>query len=995
MNEQGVGGACPVYPDLGERYRIDRLLGQGGMGEVYQCRDQVTDRTVALKRLRPDAVERRPVLQVLFEREYHALRELAHPSIVEVFDYGISPDGSAYYTMELLGGQDLRGLAPLPWREACALLRDVASSLAIMHSRRLLHRDVSPGNVHKDALGRAKLLDFGTMATFGVQGQIVGTPPCIAPEVVHNQPLDARSDLYALGALGYYLLSGRHAYPARRIDALRDFFRSRPQTLTRLVPDAPEELCDLLTSMISLDRMARPTSAGEVIERLTAIAKLQDAGCPDESADVARAYLKTPPLLGRDPQLVWLRKQMLRAARGRGSACIIEGASGIGRTRMLDALELEGKLAGATVLTAAACAGARSPYGVVASLAQSLVVQLPDLARRRFEPHGPAIAPVLPELVQQLSHKEPSVHPSAGRAGDMDSVAMAALADWIDGVADERTLVIAVDDLQGVDEPSLGIISALAHRAGRRRIALVTSVSTELQEPPAVTRLRRVAASIKLAPLDDEDIRRLVHSLFGEVPHVAAVAEWASRLARGKPRSCMELCEHLVERGIVEYRRGAWVLPGSLREEELPKSFEDALRARLQALSPDALAIAHAVVLTTLPLTPGDYAELLERTEDSQARSFAAVGELVAAGVLVGDGPTYRLAKHAYIEAIRSTLDQASEQRAHRRLAEIFRTRGNVVGVADHLLMAGDELEALGSVVAAHGVATGTAGSENAAAAMRHGQDTTTAVETRRRLLETCERHGRPEHERFILRRGIVGLAHAYNVSAGLPYVDPLIEQLRSALGLQHWDALGAEASDAERVRHCLAKAHQAFEEADERDRVLRPIEAIPAAVSLIGAAQSMARLAYDVRLLRRLGDFLGRLLPLSPRLEMIRDTVAHSHALTTGRVDAAWKLRQEMLEGYEQAALPDPANPDYAVAQIGRAIALHVEGYYWATRGSSAAEHWAALLEDPTHGLPEEGNAVGHLGHIWLRRASEIRYLMHLYNGDAREARRAHNEID
>src|SRR5262249_24803878 len=136
----------------------------------------------------------------MFEREFHFLSELAHPCIVSVFDYGVDEQGP-YYTMELLEGEDVRERGCIPWREACAILRDVASALSILHSRRLLHCDLSTRNVKATAEGRAKLIDFWTMAPMGVPKMIAGTAPFMSPEVLHWQSLDGRADLFSLGAL--------------------------------------------------------------------------------------------------------------------------------------------------------------------------------------------------------------------------------------------------------------------------------------------------------------------------------------------------------------------------------------------------------------------------------------------------------------------------------------------------------------------------------------------------------------------------------------------------------------------------------------------------------------------------------------------------------------------------------------------------------------------------------------------------------------------------
>ena len=168
---------------------------------------------------------------------------------------------------------------PLACARSAQLLRDVASALALLHSRRLLHRDVSPRNVRCTRDGRAKLIDFGTLVAMGPQTRIAGTPPFVPPEALHMQPLDARSDLYALGALAYYLLTGRNAYPARDIAELArgsgSAGRSGP---TQLRPELPRALDDLVMALLSLDARGRPASAAEVIERLTAIARAARRG---------------------------------------------------------------------------------------------------------------------------------------------------------------------------------------------------------------------------------------------------------------------------------------------------------------------------------------------------------------------------------------------------------------------------------------------------------------------------------------------------------------------------------------------------------------------------------------------------------------------------------------------------------------------------------------------------------------------------------------------
>lgn len=156
------------------RYEVQAEIAAGGMGAVYRVFDRVAGEVRALKRARLDGEMRRFAIEAL-EREYQVLASLDHPRIIRVFDYGVD-DRGPFYTMELLEGQDLRRAAPLPFRAACMYLRDIATSLALLHGRRLIHRDLSPSNVRLTPDGHCKLLDFGALTGFGVASRLVGTP---------------------------------------------------------------------------------------------------------------------------------------------------------------------------------------------------------------------------------------------------------------------------------------------------------------------------------------------------------------------------------------------------------------------------------------------------------------------------------------------------------------------------------------------------------------------------------------------------------------------------------------------------------------------------------------------------------------------------------------------------------------------------------------------------------------------------------------------------
>jgi serine/threonine-protein kinase len=211
--------------ELGQ-YRLKRLLGTGGMGEVYLAEHLLLRRPCALKLIRTDRAGNPDSLR-RFEREVHATAALTHPNTVHVYDYGHTVDGTFYYVMEYLPGLTLEGLiqeqGPLPASRVIHLLRQICGALSEAHAAGLIHRDVKPGNIIVCERGGvhdvAKLVDFGIVQSRAIAdqetsatapGAMVGTPSFMSPEQVNRADVvDERSDIYSLGAVGYFLLTGR------------------------------------------------------------------------------------------------------------------------------------------------------------------------------------------------------------------------------------------------------------------------------------------------------------------------------------------------------------------------------------------------------------------------------------------------------------------------------------------------------------------------------------------------------------------------------------------------------------------------------------------------------------------------------------------------------------------------------------------------------------------------------------------------------------------
>lgn len=295
------------------QYTLHDKLGGGGMGEVYRAHHAMLRRPTAVKLVRPTAVDEDTLKR--FEREVRLTARLAHPNTVAVYDYGRTPDGIFYYAMELLDGVDLQRLVdehgPMPEERVVHVLEQVCASLAEAHELGLIHRDVKPANIVLCARARAhdvvKVLDFGLVKDLRAgedlvisgPNKIAGTPLYLAPEAITApEAIDARGDLYAIGLVGWFLLTGRPVFLGKNI----------VEVCAHHLHTAPE----------------RPSSAGVTVGQdledviMRCLEKRPDARYPD--ADSLRRALRATRAAGKwtdaDARAWWTS----RAARARDGA---------------------------------------------------------------------------------------------------------------------------------------------------------------------------------------------------------------------------------------------------------------------------------------------------------------------------------------------------------------------------------------------------------------------------------------------------------------------------------------------------------------------------------------------------------------------------------------------------------------------------------------------------------------------------------------------------
>jgi hypothetical protein len=295
---------------LAGRFVVEREVGRGGVGIVYRARDEVSGQPVALKVIALPGVDAGE--EARFRREGRVLAGLSHEGIVRVVAFGQLDDGQPYIAMEWLEGEDIaqrQRRAPLPLEACVRVAADVADALAAAHAAGIVHRDVKPSNVilagsnprDRDEAFRVKLVDFGVAAAEDAKltrtGAIVGTPAYMAPEQARGDAeVDARADLYALGATLFEMIAGRppHVGPTP-IAILARLVTTPAPRLAEVLPDVPPVLDEILARLLATAPADRPGSAAEVSRALRAIA--DELGSDPDPAKRSGTYQTIPASL--------------------------------------------------------------------------------------------------------------------------------------------------------------------------------------------------------------------------------------------------------------------------------------------------------------------------------------------------------------------------------------------------------------------------------------------------------------------------------------------------------------------------------------------------------------------------------------------------------------------------------------------------------------------------------------------------------------------------
>ncbi len=667
------------------RYQIVRPLGEGGMGEVFLVEDRwERNRQVALKKLRREILS--DTTRDSFIREFTALKQLHHPNIASVYDFGYTTPGDPFFTSEYCPGPDLiTGTVKMSFSERVERAVEICRALSYIHTRGYIHADLKPENIlvvpggfpNRDTV---KLLDFGLAQHVQdkVRSRLSGTLAYLAPEVFKGRSLDVRTDLYALGVVLYQLFTRQLPFgeiePALLIDMQLSV---QPASPTEKDGTLPLAIDSVVLKLLDKNPEERFSSADEVISVFN-----QKLGTDFqiETRETTRGYLQSGIFVGREKELgrlTGLIEQIQRSRQGR--MVLVNGESGIGKTRILEEFKLRAQLEGVRTFTGASHEKINQPLQSFLEILPAMAMSLERPLEGRaplLEKYESILGPAFPEI---FGWKGQDIPGSAKSAGEKEFL-LDSLAMFIrEACADQPTLIL-IQDIHSTDALSLELIYRIGQGLGNQKLILALSYRTEEVSGSVLETVLPdllslpCSESISLAPLTEEETHDLIGSMLGadEVPR--AIVHSLLSQTRGNPFFIQEVLWSWLHENVVSPKIRDW--ESVLRKIEtlpMPATMVDAFLRRIRHLTPLENKLLQIVALFDEPLPVTAITGVAsEPIPDLEGLLQSLVEASFLARLEPVDSPRYAL-KHAQMrKPLLAQLPDAVAVDLHERIAKYY-----------------------------------------------------------------------------------------------------------------------------------------------------------------------------------------------------------------------------------------------------------------------------------------------------------------------------------
>lgn len=540
-----------------QRYKLLETLGSGSMGIVHSAYDRLTRQTVALKQVvSRDAIDMTTdSARLSLIREFQVLASLRHPNIIDVLDFGFDEHQTPYFTMQLLQQpRTIRvAIADTTLADGMRLIVQMLQALSYLHRQGIVHRDVKPNNVLVTPDGTVKLLDFGLASQVREYSTTsAGTLAYMSPEVVSGQQSTRASDLWAVGVMLYEFLAGKHPFDGAHISQMLTNILLQPPDLSPLTSgqwmyqvslpdvvdagtvlldstdrpkvapspqmpiDTQHKLSAVISQLLEKDPARRDLDAYDVIDRLCEAAEIEP---PIESEALRHGVLHAARFVGRGPELALLNSSLKDVHVGRGSAWLIAGEAGVGKSRLLDEIRVRALVDGHLVLRGQATEIGDVPYKMWRDVLTKLLLQVPandeELA---------VVAHVVPTIGEIL---ERSITPQPVTEGTPQAITDT-LVELV--MRYNAPMVLMLEDVHWADA-GLDALRILAERVSDMPLLLIASYRSD--EAPYFYGKLHTMQLMELERLTDDDLRELCRSILGEHPRTDEITDFLIRETEG------------------------------------------------------------------------------------------------------------------------------------------------------------------------------------------------------------------------------------------------------------------------------------------------------------------------------------------------------------------------------------------------------------------------------------------------------------------------------
>lgn len=482
------------------RYELQEVLGEGGMGKVYRAYDRLNQVTVALKRVHHKMEYESHIAhteRVAMLQEFRTLASLRHPQIITVLDYGIEDNGQPFFTMTLIEN----ALSIIDYgsrssnKQKVKLIIQALQALIYLHRLKIIHRDLKPANIVVMPSGEVKVLDFGLAAQGLQSGGASGTLAYLAPEVLKGAPASELSDLYSLGVVAYELLIGHYPF-THPIEILKDILNTMPDVSML----ENEKLGVVLSRWLMKDPSSRYQSAQSIIDDLCHVLDLSP---PQESRAIRESFLQAAQFLGRDEELNILMQELESVVEGGVSFYLIGGESGSGKSRLMDELRINAQVSGALVLSGQSIQGG-VPFQLWRNILRRLllIINLTDTQLSILKNIIPNIDDILGREISDTLLNVP----------DEQKLLIDAIVDILHDL--QQPIVLILEDLQWAETSLEPIKLLLNQRDELSHIMIIGSYRND--ESPDLSSNLPTCSIMTLNRLSRCEIKKLSQSMLGE-----------------------------------------------------------------------------------------------------------------------------------------------------------------------------------------------------------------------------------------------------------------------------------------------------------------------------------------------------------------------------------------------------------------------------------------------------------------------------------------------